>query len=80
MLDHLTISTDFILNGLAFFKFSIIMLDQRCSTHSRLAACGKWPLKCGESLYFQTTQNLDALGKTTQNSRYFYLIYTFNIS
>jgi len=59
---------------------SLTIIDQRRPTHSPLATCGKWPFKCGEWLYFQTSQNLDVLGKRTQNSRYLIFIYTFNLS
>jgi hypothetical protein len=58
----------------------VIGIDQRCPTHSPLATCGEWSFKCGEWLYFQTFQNLDVLGKTTKNSKVFYLIYTFKTS
>jgi len=30
--------------------------------------CDEWPFKCGEWLHFQKSQNLDVLGKTTQDS------------
>ena len=53
---------------------------QRYPTHSPLATCGKWPLKCGKWLYLKPSPNLDVLGKATQNLKSLYLIYTFNTS
>jgi len=32
---------------------NLYVLDQRCPTHSPLATCGEWPVKCGEWLCFQ---------------------------
>ena len=48
-----------------------MILNQRCPTHSPLATCGEWPIKCGEWHKFQIVQKMGVFGKKCT------LMYTF---
>ena len=45
------------------------MLVQRCPTHSPLATCGEWPIKCGEWHNFQIVLSMGVLRQNAENSR-----------
>ena len=45
----------------------LIYLERRCPTHSPLATCGEWPIKCGECLQFQLFKNYYVLNKNNRH-------------